>query len=40
MLDDGARHLGTRFRPARPLTLRVRARHLGEKSGKGFHEYA
>jgi 3-hydroxyacyl-CoA dehydrogenase len=31
--------LGPRFRPARPLTLRVRAGHLGEKTGKGFHEY-
>jgi 3-hydroxyacyl-CoA dehydrogenase len=32
--------LGPRFRPARPLKLRVRANHLGEKAGKGFHEYA
>ena len=32
--------LGPRFRPARPLTLRVRAGHLGETSGKGFHAYA
>ena len=32
--------LGPRFRPARPLKLRVRAGHLGEKTGKGFHEYA
>jgi 3-hydroxyacyl-CoA dehydrogenase len=31
--------LGPRFRPARPLTLRVRAGHLGEKVGRGFHEY-
>jgi 3-hydroxyacyl-CoA dehydrogenase len=31
---------GERFRPARPITLRVRAGHLGRKSGKGFHEYA
>jgi 3-hydroxyacyl-CoA dehydrogenase len=30
---------GPRFRPARPLTLRVRATHLGVKSGKGFHEH-
>jgi 3-hydroxyacyl-CoA dehydrogenase len=32
--------LGSQFRPARPLKLRVRAGHLGEKTGKGFHEYA
>jgi 3-hydroxyacyl-CoA dehydrogenase len=32
--------LGPRFRPSRPLKLRVRAGHLGEKTGKGFHEYA
>ncbi len=31
--------LGPRFRPARPLKLRVRAGHLGEKTGRGFHEY-
>jgi 3-hydroxyacyl-CoA dehydrogenase len=31
--------LGPRFRPARPLTLRVRAGHLGVKSGKGFYEH-
>ncbi len=30
---------GPRFRPARPLRLRVRAGHLGVKSGKGFYEY-
>jgi len=35
-----AKELGPRFRPSRPLKLRVRAGHLGEKSGKGFHEYA
>jgi 3-hydroxyacyl-CoA dehydrogenase len=34
------KELGPRFRPARPLKLRVRAGHLGEKTGKGFHEYA
>jgi len=33
------KELGARFRPARPLKLRVRAGHLGEKTGKGFHEY-
>jgi len=32
--------LGPRFRPSRPLKLRLRAGHLGEKTGKGFHEYA
>jgi 3-hydroxyacyl-CoA dehydrogenase len=31
--------LGPRFRPSRPLKLRVRAGHLGEKTGKGFHEH-
>jgi 3-hydroxyacyl-CoA dehydrogenase len=31
--------LGSRFRPSRPLKLRVRAGHLGEKTGKGFHEH-
>ncbi len=30
---------GPRFRPARPLRLRVRAGHLGMKSGKGFYEH-
>jgi len=35
-----AQELGPRFRPTRPLKLRVRAGHLGEKAGKGFHEYA
>jgi len=35
-----AEELGPRFRPARPLTLRARAGHLGEKTGKGFHEHA
>jgi 3-hydroxyacyl-CoA dehydrogenase len=34
------KELGSRFRPSRPLKLRVRAGHLGEKTGKGFHEYA
>ena len=31
--------LGSRFQPCRPLKLRVRAGHLGVKTGKGFHEY-
>ena len=39
-LEALEKELGPRFRPARPLTLRVRAGHLGEKAGKGFHEYA
>jgi 3-hydroxyacyl-CoA dehydrogenase len=39
-LDTLAEELGPRFRASRPLKLRVRARHLGEKTGKGFHEYA
>ena len=30
---------GPRFRPSRLLKLKVRAGHLGEKAGKGFHEY-
>jgi len=30
---------GPRFRPARPLRLRVRAKHLGVKTGKGFYEH-
>jgi len=34
------KELGPRFHPSRPLTLRVRAGHLGVKAGKGFHEYA
>ena len=39
-LQKLAGELGPRFRPSRPLKLRVRAGHLGEKTGKGFHEYA
>jgi 3-hydroxyacyl-CoA dehydrogenase len=34
------RQFGERFRPARPIALRVRAGHLGRKTGKGFHEYS
>ena len=30
---------GPRFRPARPLRLRVRAQHLGVKTGRGFYEH-
>ncbi len=39
-LNRLAEELGPRFRPSRPLKLRVRAGHLGVKTGKGFHEYA
>jgi len=39
-LEKLAEELGSRFRPSRPLKLRVRAGHLGVKTGKGFHEYA
>ncbi len=39
-LEKLAEELGPRFRPSRPLKLRVRAGHLGVKTGKGFHEYA
>ncbi|HEC34878.1 MAG TPA: 3-hydroxyacyl-CoA dehydrogenase [Chloroflexi bacterium] len=39
-LEALAEELGSRFRPSRPLKLRVRAGHLGVKTGKGFHEYA
>lgn len=38
-LQEFAEELGPRFRPSRPLKLRVRAGHLGEKTGKGFHEH-
>ena len=31
---------GERFRPARLLRTKVRAGHLGQKSSRGFHEYA
>ncbi len=31
---------GERFRPARLLRTKVRAGHLGVKTGRGFHEYA
>ncbi|MGQ9803094.1 MAG: 3-hydroxyacyl-CoA dehydrogenase [Anaerolineae bacterium] len=39
-LEELARELGPRFLPSRPLKQRVRAGHLGVKTGKGFHEYA
>ncbi len=39
-LEKLEQELGPRFRPSLPLKLRVRAGHLGEKAGKGFHEYS
>jgi 3-hydroxyacyl-CoA dehydrogenase len=39
-LEALEKELGPRFHPSRPLKLRVRAGHLGEKTGRGFHEYA
>jgi 3-hydroxyacyl-CoA dehydrogenase len=39
-LEALEKELGPRFHPSRPLKLRVRAGHLGVKTGKGFHEYA
>lgn len=38
-LEELENELGSRFRPARPLRLRVRAGHLGVKTGKGFYEH-
>jgi 3-hydroxyacyl-CoA dehydrogenase len=38
-LEELEDEFGPRFRPARPLRLRVRAEHLGVKSGRGFYEY-
>jgi 3-hydroxyacyl-CoA dehydrogenase len=38
-LAELEQELGPRFRPSRLLKLRVRAGHLGEKTGKGFHEH-
>ncbi len=39
-LQQFQKQYGERFRPARPITQRVRAGHLGKKTGKGFHEYS
>jgi 3-hydroxyacyl-CoA dehydrogenase len=39
-LEDLQRKYGERFRPARLLRTKVRAGHLGQKSGRGFHEYS
>ena len=38
-LQGLAETFGPRFRPARPLRLRVRAGHLGVKTGRGFYEH-
>lgn len=38
-LEKYRAQLGERFRPARLLKAKVRAGHLGKKSGKGFFEY-
>ncbi|MBI3286915.1 MAG: 3-hydroxyacyl-CoA dehydrogenase [Chloroflexi bacterium] len=39
-LEEFQRKYGERFRPARYLRLKVKAKHLGKKVGKGFLEYA
>jgi len=39
-LEELQKKHGERFRPARLLRTKVRAGHLGRKSGKGFHEYS
>jgi 3-hydroxyacyl-CoA dehydrogenase len=38
-LEELEDEFGPRFRPARPLRLRVRAEHLGVENGRGFYEY-
>ena len=38
-LTELEEEFGPRFRPARPLRLRVGANHLGVKTGKGFYEH-
>jgi 3-hydroxyacyl-CoA dehydrogenase len=40
MLEGFEAQFGERFRPARLLRLKVKANHLGVKTGKGFLEYA
>ena len=39
-LEELQKKHGERFRPSRTLRTKVRAGHLGRKSGKGFHEYS
>jgi 3-hydroxyacyl-CoA dehydrogenase len=39
-LEELQQKYGERFRPARLLRTKVRAGHLGQKSGRGFHEYS
>ena len=39
-LEELQKKHGDRFRPSRTLRTKVRAGHLGRKSGKGFHEYS
>jgi 3-hydroxyacyl-CoA dehydrogenase/enoyl-CoA hydratase/3-hydroxybutyryl-CoA epimerase len=39
-MEQFKRELGPRFHPARLLRLKVRANHLGEKTGRGFLEHA
>lgn len=39
-LEALQKQYGERFRPARLLRTKVRAGHLGVKTGRGFHEYA
>ncbi len=39
-LEELQKKHGDRFRPARYLRTKVRAGHLGRKTGRGFHEYA
>jgi 3-hydroxyacyl-CoA dehydrogenase len=39
-LEELQKKHGERFRPSRTLRTKVRAGHLGRKSGRGFHEYA
>jgi 3-hydroxyacyl-CoA dehydrogenase len=38
-LEELRKKYGERFRPARLLKTKIRAGHLGKKSGKGFMEY-
>jgi 3-hydroxyacyl-CoA dehydrogenase / enoyl-CoA hydratase / 3-hydroxybutyryl-CoA epimerase len=39
-LEELQKQFGERFRPSRLLKTKVRAGHLGKKTGKGFKEYA